>query len=833
MNIEVGSVIHGLKIIALCGGGAYGDVYYCEDISGKRLALKVINKKRLGNAWERELQGVINYRRITENAPHLLRIFHVAEDEESFYYTMEAADSVSADGYLPDTLAQRLQSGPLPAEQLYPVLRGIFEGIKTIHEAGFAHRDIKPDNILFVGGVPKLADIGLLSSLSNSMTSLAGTLEFLPPEVRAADSPGSSDRASRQRSDLYAFGKVVYCAATGLEPGCFPTVPTRLTLSRELKLFLNLAFKLCAKTPERRICDEETLDRELELIEKTLGKTGKSNLPRTVESVNKFLLTPIPINRHVLDIFKWSCRHAVTIILFLSCVTCYWVLHRYYPELLQKERTPVRQTAETDIIPDSGPAKPVEPPPPRKVPEPVKKENSAMKAPVPVEKKPAASAVKPKTEPATIQIAEVAKSGEKDAKQTVAKAKTTQTPPRSQKPPKIVYGKPKQKDTKAKTAPAKTDTSSTALLSWMLRNAPYREIAQERIAELKEAEALRKAGKYDVSDDAGRAMEEKLWQDAAYSYQRKSPSVPYYLRRIEQIRETRKAFKSAAASSGGNNTTKAVVPELAFYIGWFKYQELRNSKRFGKLIAEHESEIAAERKLRKSGVAAPEPGSDVILEKKLWENLNSVQSYAQIPYILEHIEYVREHRGKDPKPPDVKAGDGVKKLINAKLKCRMYIPRNWTIATPAARDPADKSDDDFSPDRLNDAQKTIFKRERYLGGFRVGSTMIFCDADEEWRDTLYMSKFEVSGGALCHDPGWRVAENQKRTRFAERCCLIGINPASAMHNPEIKLRDLQVAVYVLDDGNTSISFSLLAKKETFDQRRNELEAALRTMKFYP
>ena len=55
---------HDLKLLASCGGGAYGEVWYCEDISGKRMALKIVSKKRLGNSWERELKGVINYRKI-------------------------------------------------------------------------------------------------------------------------------------------------------------------------------------------------------------------------------------------------------------------------------------------------------------------------------------------------------------------------------------------------------------------------------------------------------------------------------------------------------------------------------------------------------------------------------------------------------------------------------------------------------------------------------------------------------------------------------------------------------------------------------------------------
>lgn len=59
---------HGLCLLVHCGGGAYGDVYYCQDISGRRLAVKIVSKHKLGEQWERELRGVSNYRKITENS---------------------------------------------------------------------------------------------------------------------------------------------------------------------------------------------------------------------------------------------------------------------------------------------------------------------------------------------------------------------------------------------------------------------------------------------------------------------------------------------------------------------------------------------------------------------------------------------------------------------------------------------------------------------------------------------------------------------------------------------------------------------------------------------
>lgn len=274
------TIFHGLKLLTSCGVGAYGEVYYCEDLSGRKMAVKIVSKKKFGDSWKRELRGVINYRKITEHASALLQIFHVGEDEETFYYTMEAADSATENEYVPDTLAYRLQSGALPQTELFRILSGVFEGIKLIHHAGFTHRDIKPDNILFVKGVPKLADIGLVSSLSNSMTQLAGTLDFIPPEERTADALESSDRHARQRNDLYAFGKVIYCAVTGRNPHEYPAVPPDMPLSLPLKYFLRLSYDLCNNEPVRRLTSISRLEQEFADIERKVfyGETFRDKL---------------------------------------------------------------------------------------------------------------------------------------------------------------------------------------------------------------------------------------------------------------------------------------------------------------------------------------------------------------------------------------------------------------------------------------------------------------------------------------------------------------------------------------------------------------------------
>ena len=366
MSPATEKTFHGLKLLCSCGGGAYGEVWYCEDLSGQRMAVKIVSKTRLGDAWKRELQGVINYRRITESSPYLLRIFHVAEDEECFYYTMEAADSAEKDEYAPDTLARRLNSGPLPPDQLFPVLAGVFNGLVAIHQAGFAHRDIKPDNIIFVGGVPKLSDIGLVSSLSNSMTRLAGTLEFLPPEERGGDTE-STDRVSRQRNDLYAFGKVVYCAATGMEPGQYPSLPTLLKPTMEQKLFLHLSFKLCARESKLRTGDLKQLYTEFKRIERQLetGETAADKIRYFLGKMSQSVLSGLLALGRMCRKFWW----------LLILLLCFGVGAGYL--LFRPGKPPVEPPARGNAASENETPPPVQPEPSPTQTKPAKKSAAA------------------------------------------------------------------------------------------------------------------------------------------------------------------------------------------------------------------------------------------------------------------------------------------------------------------------------------------------------------------------------------------------------------------------------------------------------------------------
>ena len=239
-----GDSIGGCTIIETCGRGAYGQVFLAVNALGQRVAIK---KLLTAEAGDYELKGLRNYVTVSSDAPGLLRVFHCGIDDGLPFYVMEAADNASEDDskYIPDTLSLRLErTKRLPAQESLDICHAILNGLEAMHNAGLLHRDVKPENVIFVNGQPKLGDPGLTRSFEQTL-SVAGTPGYIAPEFYKGEGRAATT------IDIYALGKMLYHIVTGKPPSEFPEMPDDMPVD-ELYQICRPLLKLCEPSPQKR-----------------------------------------------------------------------------------------------------------------------------------------------------------------------------------------------------------------------------------------------------------------------------------------------------------------------------------------------------------------------------------------------------------------------------------------------------------------------------------------------------------------------------------------------------------------------------------------------------
>ena len=214
-------------LLRCIGRGSYGTVWLARNIMGMYRAVKIVYRKSFTSdrPFERELSGIRRFEPISRSHEGFVDVLQIGinGEQEYFYYVMELGDDetsgqkIDPENYAPKTLAKEiLPLGKLPLENCLELGIALSHALAELHRHGLVHRDVKPSNIIFVSGVPKLADIGLVAEVEEAR-SYVGTEGFIPPE-----GPG------RPQADIYSLGKVLYEASTGKDRQDFPELPTRL-----------------------------------------------------------------------------------------------------------------------------------------------------------------------------------------------------------------------------------------------------------------------------------------------------------------------------------------------------------------------------------------------------------------------------------------------------------------------------------------------------------------------------------------------------------------------------------------------------------------------------
>lgn len=192
------------------GHGAYGVVFLAEGPDGEQAAVKVCRRDAIGEErYERELRGAKLYKTIPSQEG-LVRMREFVEESWGFYAVMDLADNefgdrdFALDEYRPKTLADVIEGEKaLPLDECVKLGMALAKGLATLQRHHLLHRDIKPGNVIYVGGRPVLSDPGLLVEESEA-TSLVGTPGYVPPE-------NFTDAAS----DIYSLGLTLKAASFG------------------------------------------------------------------------------------------------------------------------------------------------------------------------------------------------------------------------------------------------------------------------------------------------------------------------------------------------------------------------------------------------------------------------------------------------------------------------------------------------------------------------------------------------------------------------------------------------------------------------------------------
>src|SRR5208282_5680491 len=149
--------------------------------------------------------------------PHICHLYDIGSQDGTDYLVMELLEG--------ESLADRLQKGPLPLKQALQYGVEIAEALEKAHTNGIVHRDLKPGNVMLTKSGAKLLDFGLakpsqnvaamasgsMATMSKPLTvegKIVGTFQYMAPEqVQGQDADA--------RSDLFALGAVLYEMITG------------------------------------------------------------------------------------------------------------------------------------------------------------------------------------------------------------------------------------------------------------------------------------------------------------------------------------------------------------------------------------------------------------------------------------------------------------------------------------------------------------------------------------------------------------------------------------------------------------------------------------------
>jgi tRNA A-37 threonylcarbamoyl transferase component Bud32 len=353
VKLKQGTKLGPYEIVALVGAGGMGEVYRARDTRLNRIvAIKVLpsyatDRNSMRERFEREAKAISSL-----NHPHICTLYDVGHQDGIDYLVMEYVEG--------ETLSARLEKGPLPLDQVLKYGIEIADALDKAHRKGITHRDLKPGNIMLTKSGAKLLDFGLakltldgspsevplsqLPTVKDAITAhgvILGTLQYMAPEQ-------VEGKQIDARTDIFAFGAVVYEMATGkkafegktqasLIAKILETDPPALTAIQPMTppSFDRLVKKCLAKDPERRWQSASDICDELKWIDDTRNTQATA------------VAASVPVARNWVKIALWAEAAVIACIIVGVAV---WTMRPASPKLVSRFVIPLPAGQRLDII---------------------------------------------------------------------------------------------------------------------------------------------------------------------------------------------------------------------------------------------------------------------------------------------------------------------------------------------------------------------------------------------------------------------------------------------------------------------------------------------------
>lgn len=269
-EVGAGTRLAHFRLERLLGQGGMGQVWLATDLALDRpVAIKLLPAATAGDPDRRArlVREARSQARLVH--PNVCHIYFIGEEDGLLFFAMEYVRG--------ETLARRLERGPLPPDEALELTRMAAAGLRAADAAGFTHRDIKPSNLMIDHhGVLKVMDFGLVASSPTpepgaagggaapddapvAASALVGTPLYMAPEQ------GRGEAVDR-RADIYALGATLHHMIAGAPPFAGDTAADllgqhqsalrpRLTATAPLPRAATLADEVVARMMAKRAAD--------------------------------------------------------------------------------------------------------------------------------------------------------------------------------------------------------------------------------------------------------------------------------------------------------------------------------------------------------------------------------------------------------------------------------------------------------------------------------------------------------------------------------------------------------------------------------------------------